>query len=166
MTLLPFPLQVGRLRQWQQQVPSLQQVLSTTAAASQLQPPLRRLLPASTKLLPQEFGSNLDVKVLEGPAAMSWFIPVVAASGSGSTAASRRQQQQQQMAAMAGGAATPAELRQVWVWVWVCAGYSFRCTPVHVLSMPHTTLTSVHSPTDRQTHAHTHTQQPVDKSRP
>jgi hypothetical protein len=116
---------VGRLRQWQQQVPSLQQALSATAATPQLQPPLRRLLPANTQLLPQEFGSNLDVKVLEGPAAMSWFIPA-----SSSTAASRRQQQQQ-VAAMAGGAATPAELRQV------CMLCAFWFDPAQAFCVPH-----------------------------
>jgi hypothetical protein len=103
------PRQVGRLRQWQQQMPPLKRPPSaaTTAAAPQLQPPLKWHLPANTQLLPQEFGSNLDIKILEGPAAMAWFIP--AASSSSDT--SRRQQQQ--LAAMAGGAATPTELRQV-----------------------------------------------------
>lgn len=103
-------LQVARLRQWQQQMPPLKRppLAATTAAAPQLQPPLKRLLPANTQLLPQEFGSNLDIKILDSSAAMAWFIP--AAGSSGSNAASRRQQQ---MAAMAGGAATPAELRQV-----------------------------------------------------
>lgn len=100
-------VQVGRLRQWQQQMPPLKRPPSaaTTAAAPQLQPPLKRHLPANTQLLPQEFGSNLDIKILDGAAAMAWFIP----AASSSNAASRRQQ----LAAMAGGAATPAELRQV-----------------------------------------------------
>ena len=107
---LPSPPQVGRLRQWQQQVPSLKRPASNaaTAAAPQLQPPLKRLLPANTQLLPQEFGSNLDIKVLDGPAALAWFLP---SSRAGSTSSRRQQQQQQQYSA--GGAATPAELRQV-----------------------------------------------------
>lgn len=106
-------LQVGRLRQWQQQ-PSLNKpsgAAAATAAAPQLlQPPLKRLLPAHTQLLPQEYGSNLDIRVLEGPAALSWFLPAAASNSS------RQQQHAAAMAAAAAGvgaAATPAELRQV-----------------------------------------------------
>jgi hypothetical protein len=80
---------------------------TATGAAPQLQPPLKRLLPADTQLLPQEFGTNLDITVLDGPAALAWFLP---SSGSSAAGGGR---QQQRTAAMAGGAATPSELRQV-----------------------------------------------------
>jgi len=105
--------QVGRLRQWQQQLPTLKRPPSAaaTAAAPQLQPPLKRLLPANTTLLPQEFGTNLDIKLLDGPAGLAWFLPASSTGSSGSRR--QRQQQQQHAAAVAGGAATPAELRQV-----------------------------------------------------
>lgn len=82
-----------------------------------LQPPLRRLLPADTQLLPEEFGSSLDVQMCEGLAALSWFL----GSHTGSAGSTQDQQQQQRYqqrraadaAADAAAAATPAELRQL-----------------------------------------------------
>jgi hypothetical protein len=112
---LCFAMQVGRLRQWQQELPppkqQQQRKASAAAAGSQLLPSLRGLLPANTQLLPTEYGASLDVQLTEGPEALRWFL------GQPNGSSSRGQKQQQHhgrsAAVDAAEAATPAELRQL-----------------------------------------------------
>jgi hypothetical protein len=108
-------LQVGRLRQWQQQQsPGSAAAGSSTgsnafaagAAAASLSQQLSALQGA---LLPEEYGASLQLALPEGQQALAWFM---GGSSSSST------QQKYQAAAAAGpgrsaGMATPGELRQM-----------------------------------------------------
>jgi hypothetical protein len=105
-------LQVGRLRQWQQQMPASARggsssssagVFAAGAAAASLSQQLSEL---QGQLLPEEYGASLQLALPEGPAALAWLM------GSSSS-----QQQGAATSAAAvgssGAVTTPGELRQL-----------------------------------------------------
>jgi hypothetical protein len=110
-TVAKVVLQVGRLRQWQQQLPASARGSSSSAgmfaagaAAASLSQQLSEL---QGQLLPEEYGASLELDLPEGPAALAWLM------GSSSS-----QQQQGGAAAAAavgssGAVTTPGELRQL-----------------------------------------------------
>jgi hypothetical protein len=104
-------LQVGRLRQWQQQLPASARGSSSSsvgmfaagAAAASLSQQLSQL---QGQLLPEEYGASLQLQSPEGPAALAWLMGSGSSQRQGAAAAAA--------AAGSGGAVTtPGEMRQL-----------------------------------------------------
>lgn len=104
-------LQVARLQQWQQQGRTTAADNRAPAAAAAVASLSRQM--ADMDLLAEEFGSSLDVRVVDGAAAMSWFLGGASSTTAPGDAFGQHNGLSSVAAANDGMAATPAELRQL-----------------------------------------------------